>query len=68
MSDRPSVTVPLDQWTEELIKRTIQEHANLCPVRDRVEKLELRVASLIAFMIGSGTLGGLAGALLTRMI
>ncbi len=60
------ITVPLETWAEDLIDRALEKHSNRCPLRKRVGKLEVRLASLIAFMVGSGLLGGAAGAVLSN--
>lgn len=60
--------VPIEKWVEEIIKRTVAEHIASCPLRGRVEKVELRFASLLAFMTGSGMLGGVGGALISRLL
>lgn len=69
MSDngRPHANVPLEAWVEAIIDRALAKHQDGCPVRARVEKLEIRLASLVAFMAGSGLLGGVAGALVSRL-
>lgn len=59
--------VPLEKWIEEIIKRTVAEHVNSCPVAPRVSRLEIRLSSLVAFMAGSGLLGGTAGAVIVRV-
>jgi len=66
-SSEPKIAVPLDEWAEALIDRTLERHLNTCPVRERVEKLEVRLASLIAFMAGSGLLGGTVGAVIAKI-
>jgi len=60
--------VPLPEWAEGLIDLALERHMNQCPVKDRVEKLEIRLASLIAFMVGSGLLGGGVGALIGKLL
>ena len=58
-------TVPSGQG---LIDRALARHRAECPLWGRVEKLEIRLASLIAFMLGAGLLGGGAGAILAKLI
>jgi len=53
-----SMQVPLNVWAKELIHTTIQEHLETCPVRLRVDRLELRFVALVAYMAGAGILGG----------
>ena len=63
-----NVKEPLEPWLERIIDRALLKHAAQCPVRDRVTKLEIRVASFIAFMAGSGLLGGVTGAMLVKSV
>ena len=49
------------------------EHISLCPfagskVEERLRSLETSFARLIGFMIGSGLLGGITGAGLSKLI
>ena len=62
------VSVPLDEWAENLIDRTFQKHLANCPMRPRVEKMEIHFYALVGYMIGSGLLGGGAGALIAKLI
>jgi hypothetical protein len=53
--------------------RAILQHLRLCPmvdqrIPDRLRALELSFWKLVGFMAGSGILGGLAGALLNKLI
>jgi len=68
MSDPIEIKLPLEPWVREIVKATVREHAANCPVAARVGKLEMRFSALIGFMIGSGTLGGVAGAFLTSIL
>ena len=68
MSEGPQIKVPLEEWTEDVIDRALAKHAASCPLRPRVERLELKLASLIAFMVGSGMFGGAFGALMVKLI
>jgi len=61
-------SVPIEAWIEEIIKRTVAEHVSTCPVAERVVKLEIRLSSLVAFMAGSGLLGGGAGAVVSHFL
>jgi hypothetical protein len=54
-------------------ERMILQHLKLCPfanlnIEARLRKIELRFATLIGFMLGSGMLGGISGALLSKLI
>jgi len=60
--------VPLEKWVEEIIRRTIAEHVSSCPVQTRVQRLEVKMGSLIGFMAGSGILGGGVGALFVKIV
>jgi len=53
---------------EEVVRRTMAEHVATCPVAPEVNKIKIRFASLLAFMAGSGTLGGLAGGIMVRLL
>lgn len=64
----PSMTEPLADWVERVIDRALEKHINTCPLHARVHRLELRFASFIAFMIGTGVVGGLAGGMLTSWL
>jgi hypothetical protein len=48
----------------------IKEHVENCPIKDvqeKVDKLELRVATIIGLMFGSGVLGGTAVAAVLKL-
>ncbi|HUX01406.1 MAG TPA: hypothetical protein VMY35_10555 [Phycisphaerae bacterium] len=63
----PVISEPLDEWVERVIDRALLKHAASCPVSHRVTKLELRFAVLVAFMLGSGVVGGAIGSLLSKV-
>ena len=72
---QPAIKVPLENWVREIAREAawtvIKEHRQEChieQVEKRVGQLEVRVSTLIGFMAGSGLLGGLAGALLSRAV
>ena len=65
-TDPLTVAEPLDVWAEKLIDRALAKHANSCKLRERVEKLEVKLSTLIGFMAGSGLLGGVTGAAIAR--
>lgn len=76
-AEQEGITLP-PQSTTRLIardeaERAIQQHLRLCPlatlkVEDRLRGVEISLARLIGFMLGSGLLGGTAGALITKLI
>ncbi|MBN2559911.1 MAG: hypothetical protein JXQ75_03150 [Phycisphaerae bacterium] len=71
MPDSPEniqVTEPLPEWVERVIDRALYKHQSLCPVIVKVNKLELRFAALVGYMLGSGLVGGAAGAALMARI
>jgi hypothetical protein len=54
-------------------ERMILQHLKLCPfanlaIEERLRKIELRFATLLGFMLGSGMLGGISGALFSKLI
>ncbi|MFH1498199.1 MAG: hypothetical protein ABII82_10280 [Verrucomicrobiota bacterium] len=51
----------------EIIRRTVAEHVASCPVAERVQRLEIKLSSLVAFMAGAGLLGGGTGALIVKL-
>ena len=62
------ITIPLEEWAEHLIDRALAKHRDQCPLYGRVRKLEIRFALLIGYMVGSGLVGGIVGALLSRIV
>lgn len=71
----------MTQIEEEDVKRLardefnalIQSHLSWCPfsnlkIEERVRTMENRFGILIGFMMGSGLLGGAAGALLSKLL
>ena len=71
------IPVNVDQYVRESARteglQVAREHELSCPVRldhtevlQRIQKLEMRLSTLIAFMLGSGLLGGAAGAALVK--
>lgn len=66
--ENQKIEVPIGTWVEDVIDRALQKHENRCPLRQRVEKLELKLGTLLGFMAGSGLLGGVVGGLITRAI
>lgn len=65
MSERDVV---FERWVEELINRVVAQHTVQCPVAPRVGRLEIRMAVLVGYMIGSGVIGGAAGGMLFKLI
>jgi len=76
--DMPSVNQPLDRWAEALLDAALQRHTLWClrhglgaqvsDCREQISSLRLRLAALVAFMAGSGVLGGAAGAAVVRYV
>lgn len=62
------MTEPLADWVERVIDRALEKHINTCPLHARVHRLEIRFSSFVAFMIGTGVVGGVAGSLLTSLL
>jgi len=60
--------VPIERWVEEIIKRTVAEHIATCPTASALQKLQVRFSSLLAFMLGSGLVGGLGGGILSQLL
>ena len=76
-ADQEGVTLPPVTATrliaESAARRVVIEHIGLCPfaksnIDERVRCLETSFARLVGFMIGSGLLGGAAGAIVTKLI
>ena len=76
-SEAQHIPVAIGQYVRDAARveglQVAREHEAGCPVRVRfgdlelrVQKLELRLSTLIAFMLGSGLLGGAAGAALVK--
>jgi|6_EtaG_2_1085325.scaffolds.fasta_scaffold102114_2 hypothetical protein len=60
-----TISEPLPDWVERIVDHAFQRHLAECPLTDRVQKIEIRFAALVGYMVGSGLLGGLTGALIT---
>lgn len=58
----------LDGVVSNAVALGIERHMNTCPVRDRVQRIEVKLSSLIGFMIGSGVLGGGTGVLAAKLL
>jgi len=75
--EQEGVTLP-PMTTSRLIaeaaaRQVVIEHISLCPfgagkVEERLRGLETSFARLIGFMVGSGLLGGITGAGLSKLI
>jgi len=57
----------------EEAEKVILQHLKLCPfanlnIEERVRKIETRIALLLGFMIGSGIIGGAAGAAVIKAL
>jgi len=53
--------------------KVILQHLSLCPfaqldIEKRLRSIEQRFLALLGFMLGSGILGGLAGAALSKLL
>lgn len=67
----PNVTQPLDKWAEDRLLAALQRHTLWCMEHGpgaEVSRVKLRFAALVAFMAGSGILGGGIGAAVTAAI
>jgi hypothetical protein len=58
---------------ESAARKIVIEHINLCPfassqIDRRLRDLETNFARLTGFMLGSGLLGGAAGAAVTKLL
>lgn len=58
---------------EAAARQVVIEHLGLCPftkddVNKRLRSMEIRFGTLLGFMVGSGILGGVSGALLTKLL
>ena len=58
---------------EAAARQIVIEHIALCPfaadnISDRLRNMETSFARLVGFMIGSGLLGGAAGAVVARLM
>ncbi len=69
------IQVPLTDFVREVAKEAarevIEEHTRACPIVEvgrRVRMLEISFAKLLGFMVGSGLLGGGAGAVAAKLI
>jgi hypothetical protein len=78
MADGPEITEPLDKWAGKLLDAALQRHTLWCmqhgmgpqiaEVRADLSRMKLRLVALLAFMAGSGLLGGAAGAAVVRYV
>ena len=64
-------TTNFQRLAREQAESVILQHLSLCPfaglrIEERVRAIETRFATLIGFMLGSGLLGGVAGAALVK--
>jgi hypothetical protein len=58
---------------EAAARQVVLEHLNLCPfakdrVGERLRNIEISFGRLLGFMIGSGLLGGTAGAIVAKLM
>ena len=78
MSGMPNISEPLDDWAAKLLDAALQRHTLWClrhgmgpqiaEVRADVARMKLRLVALLAFMAGSGLLGGAAGAAVIKYV
>jgi len=73
--ERDEIRLPLDDFVRgvarEAARTVIEDHAKACvvwEVQRKVDAVQLRVATLIGAIAGSGVLGGGVGALLSKLI
>ena len=75
--DLHKIEVPLDDFIREIAqsaaRQVIAEHIVTCPlvishVFDRMTTLENRFSLLLGLIVGSGILGGTAGAMLAKLL
>ena len=50
------------EFIRAVVKEAMATHAAYCPLSERLRLVEIRFASLVSFMAGSGILGGGIGA------
>ena len=80
--DEHPVQVPLDKYVEQAAitaaRTVIAEHVKTCPreylsskvdeIDKRVKRIEIRFATLVGLMVGSGTCGGAVSGVLVHML
>lgn len=75
-AEQEGITLPPRTTTrliaEAAARQVVIEHISLCPfmagkIDERVRTLETGYARLIGFMVGSGALGGAAGAVVSEL-
>ncbi len=69
----PSETERIRLIVRDETNKLLLAHLQLCPfvgnkIEERTRKLETQLAKLIGFMIGSGLLGGMSGAVVAKLI
>jgi hypothetical protein len=76
-ADQEGLTLPpvlsIRLIAEQEAQRVIMQHLALCPfakddVSKRLRNIETRFATLVGIMVGSGLLGGVSGALMTKLL
>jgi hypothetical protein len=75
MPDEIRVEVPLPQFVKEVATvaawTVIKEHIKTCEgakMSPRVRSVERRLSWIFGFMAGTGFLGGIAGAIITKLL
>ena len=69
----PDPYVTLRLVAKDEINKALIQHLALCPfskdqVPNRLRQMELKFATLVGFMVGSGIIGGTVGALLGKLL
>lgn len=64
----PTVHMELPEFVRAIVDHAMAQHQNACPMVPRIARMEIRFATLLGWMAGSGLGGGVAGALLSKMI
>jgi len=76
-AEQEGITLPPLETTRFIARneaeKVILQHLNLCPfaalkIEERLRVIETRFATLVGIMIGSGLLGGVAGAAFSRLL
>jgi len=66
--ERKNIMLPFDEWVETVIALAIAKHQQDCPGPAGVNRLNLRFAYTVGFMVGSGIVGGMIGSLVPRVL
>lgn len=71
--ERHQLGEDLRQLAREAARAELLIHLQNCPffatqIQERTRQLEIRFATLVGFMFGSGTIGGMAGAAIIKTL